>query len=124
MHTRTGDEVEPGHMTDQLPPHQGSLDDHVLIVWAATEDEAQAAETAARDYARLFRYRVTAAVRTRGPRMREARLYPYAERHFVRRDIRYGSAWWLVPAKVISPRDLAPLGEALAPVRPTEPLAP
>lgn len=79
----------------------------VLVAWGADATHAVFAMRRGVVYARMLNYRVRETFTSYCERMRDALLFEIAVRRFVRREIDYSRAWWLVPHSAVSLRDLA-----------------
>ncbi|WP_436786553.1 hypothetical protein [Yinghuangia sp. YIM S10712] len=78
----------------------------VLLAWGTDTTHAAFAMQRGTVYARTLRYRVRETFTSYCEHMRDAMLFDIATRRFVRREIDYSRAWWLVPHSAVSLRDL------------------
>jgi hypothetical protein len=78
----------------------------VMITWGDDPAHAALARQRGESYARMMRYRIGETFTSYGGPMTRALLVSVARERFVRREVEYAYAWWLVPHSAVSQRDL------------------
>lgn len=91
-------------LTRLAPPFRPPL--VVLVAWGSDPVHAAVAERRGAAYAQSARYRVREAFTSYGEPMSEALLVDIATERFLRREVDYSRAWWLVPHSAVSLRRL------------------
>ncbi|WP_436788789.1 hypothetical protein [Yinghuangia sp. YIM S10712] len=88
-----------------MPALEPALSVVVLVAWGYDSVQANLALENGFSYARTFNFTVRESLTSHGTPMSAAPLVDVALRHFLRRDVTYGQAWWLVRRSAFSPRD-------------------